>query len=106
MNKEPYTLTIEASGSALFFVTIYLIVWLCVFVGHLKRTNYESSDRVIWTITLLIPIIGLILYMGLSGKPLQQEAESVGRNKKLTDRTLKDAEDEANLKKKLNAKHE
>ena len=101
MNTAPYTFTIEASGTALFLVVLYLIVWLCVFIGHLKRSDYESSDRVIWTITLLIPVIGLVLYIWMSGEPLQQEEGSERRNRRLTD-----ADAEAELKKKLNAKHE
>lgn len=91
------TLTIELTNGTLVSMILYSIIWTIIYVLHLRRTDYQSSDRIIWTITLLIPILGPILYIVMSGTPLQQNRNTAKQNRKAAD-----AEAEAKLKKKLN----
>jgi len=97
--SNSHTLTLELTSGFLFFAILYSILWLYIFILHIRRTDYQSSDRIIWTITLLIPVVGLVLYWGMSGEPLEQEKKK--KNKKISD-----GEAEARLKKKLNAMDE
>ena len=69
-----------------------------IFVGHLRRQDYQSSDRIIWTIILAtLPVVGLLLYLLLSRQPLQRDAESSAEA-----RARKDAEAELRIKAKFN----
>jgi len=68
-----------------------------IFVGHLRRQDYQSSDRVVWTIVLTTaPVIGILMYLMMSNEPLQRDIKS-------TDRAKDDAEAEKKLKAKLNS---
>jgi len=69
-----------------------------IFVGHLRRQDYQSSDRIVWTIILAtLPVVGLLLYLLLSRQPLQRDTESSAEA-----RARKDAEAELRIKARCN----
>ena len=71
---------------------------MVIFVGHLRRKDYQSSDRIVWTIILAtLPVVGLLLYLLMSRQPLQRDAESSAEA-----RARKDAEAESRIKAKCN----
>jgi len=102
MNSD--TFSISFSGSFLLYFFLYLVVWLFIFIDHLRRQDYESSDRIVWTIILAsVPVIGVFLYLLMSGKPLQRDAgPSVDAIAKAAARAKDDAEAEAKIKERCN----
>ena len=75
MNTNTFSITFPENFA--FYLFIYIVIWLFVFINHLKRQDYQSSDRVVWTIILTTtPVIGVLLYFLMSSQPLQRDSKS------------------------------
>jgi len=57
-------LQIAAGAIALSF----LIFWIYHILECLRRPDYGLFDKLFWTILLLVPIIGLIMYRGIGNE--------------------------------------
>lgn len=65
---------------ALFGCAIVFVVYWLWHIGHcLARRDFDILDKVVWTLCLLIPIVGLILYRGLGKKMYGKKARPIAQ---------------------------
>jgi len=50
------------------------LYWLSYFVQCYERKDMTVGDKILWTVLLLIPILGIILYRGLGLQWMKRQA--------------------------------
>ncbi|HOX29204.1 MAG TPA: PLDc N-terminal domain-containing protein [bacterium] len=47
---------------------LFVIFWIYHIVECLRRKDFRIFDKIFWTLILLVPILGLIMYRGIGNE--------------------------------------
>lgn len=61
-----YEKTIQTAVGIL--LLLFVIFWIYHIVECLRRPDFKISDKIFWTILLIVPVIGLIMYRGIGNE--------------------------------------
>jgi hypothetical protein len=49
-------------------LVLFAIFWIYHIIECLRRKDFKIFDKIFWTILLLVPVIGLIMYRGIGNE--------------------------------------
>lgn len=61
-----YEKTVQTAVGIL--LLLFVIFWTYHIVECLRRPDFKILDKIFWTILLLVPVIGLIMYRGIGNE--------------------------------------